>query len=408
MTESSPNQPQEPEEKLESEEEAARTPDEEPEQQTSSPDGGGQALSEALHVSFKFLKFALIGLVAFYVLNGIFWVNPGQVKIKLRFGAPVPAGAQNQYVMTPGSGWHLRWPWEQVITIPTTEQVLNADSEFWHYEPPAGQQMPQRNSLNVRRDGYLLTGDLNIVHMKLKVRYRARSDEQGALDYAFRVDNPKRLLRHFLAESVSHVAGQNEVMDIRTYEKQSVINAIEQDLRKRLRRFKERNGFTAGIEISEIDYAADPAVPTAVQQAFYQAQQARSQMNQMIAQGREQKAQVLQQGREVKAELLGEARAYKTRVVELAKADANTLEELLKYYQQSPALARIMRERHYERTIQRVLGGAREAFVLHGSQPGNQRELRVLIGRPPQTGGSSEEESEQQAQQQQQQQGNSP
>ncbi len=372
--------------KPEGREKDERNPDQPEEQQAAAKqarneDTGGEALSEALQVSFKFLKLALIALVAIYLLNGIFWVSQGQMKIKLRFGQPVGVGPRNQYVLKPGSGWHIRWPWEQVKTISTDEKTLTVNSQFWHFEPPGGREMPERSSLSPRRDGYLLTADRGLMHMQVEARYEPRTDEQGALDYAFRVNNPGDLLRGFVYESTIEVVGRNTVSEAVTEEKQRVLTAIRDEVRQRLRQFQERNGFSAGVELTSLDYTSSPIVPTAVQQAYQRAREAENRMNQMLAKAEEERSTILQEGREARASLLGEARAYKTRVMELAKADAGTLRELLKYYEQSPEMARIMRERHYERMIQKVLGDSQDAFVLHGSESGSQRELRVLLGR---------------------------
>jgi len=389
--------------KPEDREEEERIP-EQPEEQEAAPeeslreDTGGAALSEALQVSFRYLKLALIALVAVYLLNGIFWVSPGNVKIKLRFGQPVGVGPRDQAVLHPESGWHIRWPWEQVKTISTDEQSINIDQQFWHFEPPGGQEMQQRSYLSPRRDGYVLTGDHALMHMQLEARFRPRTDEQGALDYAFRVEDPAQLLRSFVYESTIEVVGRNTISDVLTEQKQRVLTTIQNEVQRRMRQFEERNGFTPGVELTSVNYTTDPIVPTAVQQAYQQERQAETQMNQMLTEAREQESTILQEGRRVKAQLLGEARAYRTRVVELAKADAETLDQLLEFYEESPEMARIMRERHYERMIQKVMGDSRDAFVLHGSDPGNQRELRILLGRQEKR---REQEDEQQQQEQQ-------
>lgn len=404
MSNSGNQQPEGPEEE-------ERTPEQPEEQQPAAEearqeDTGGAALSEALQVSFRYLKLALVALVVVYLLNGIFWVSPGQVKIKLRFGQPVGVGPRDQHVLKPGSGWHIRWPWEQVRTIPTDENSITIDRQFWHFEPPGGQEMQQRGYLSPRRDGYLLTGDHSLMHMQLEARYRPRTDEQGALDYAFRVENPDRLLRRFVYESTIEVVGRNTISNVLTEGKQRVLTAIQNEVERRMRQFEERNGFTPGVELTSVSYTTSPIVPTAVQQAYQQARQAETQMNQMLTEASEQESTILQEGRRVKARVLGEARAYKTRVVELARADAQTLSELLKSYEKSPEMARIMRERHYERMVQKVLGDSQDAFVLHGTEPGNERELRILLGRQEkrrqqQTEGQQQQQQGQQTQQQQ-------
>jgi len=356
-------------------------PEQETPQQAAAEDIGGKALADALKVSFRFLKFAMIVLVGIYLLSGIFYVKPHEVKVKLRFGRPVKVGGR--YVMDSESGWHIRWPWEQVISIPVTEQVIDLNREFWFYEPRIGEPPPPMGSLNVKRDGYLLTGDINIVHMKLRVRYQARADEQGALDYLFHVEDPEALLKRFVVKETIKMVGREQVDDVRAEKKQTVKNSIVAEVKKKLNEFEKQNGFTAGVRLVSIDYAVDPAVPLAVRDAFYEAQQASEEKSERIRQAREEEKRIEQHALEVKARVLNEAQGYKRRMEVLAKADATALSRLLTAYEASPAMAAILRERHYQRMAEKLLGGAKDVFVLHGADEGSRREIRILLSRQP-------------------------
>jgi len=353
----------------------------EPSENVPFDEGGGKALADALKVSFRFLKLAMIVLVAIYLGRGIFTVDPDEVKVKVRFGRPVKVGGK--YVMDSESGLHIRWPWEEVLSIPTHEQVMNLDKEFWYYEDPLVEQMPVFTSLNVKRDGYLLTGDINLVHMKLRVRYQARSDELGALDYLFRVAEPEELLKRFVIEAAIKIIAREKVIDVVSEMKSQIKRSLTEEVRNMLMEFEEQNGFTAGVKLVSIDYAVDPTVPVAVREAFYEAQQAADEKSDMIRQAEEEMKMIPQQALEVRAKVLSEAEAYKRQLEVLARADANALERLLAAYESSPAIAAILRDRHYKRMVEKLLGEAQDTFVLRVPAEGSHSEIRILLSRQP-------------------------
>jgi len=393
------------EERNENQEKEQQPTPPEPEQEAPEADplqtSGGKALADALKVSFRFLKIAMVVLVVVFLLRGIFDVKQGEVKVKLRFGQPVEV--DGQYVLDSESGLHLCWPWEEVKTIPITEQVVKMDRQFWYFMPPGGQRPPALESLNVKRDGYLLTGDDNLVHLQLNVRYKAREDEQGALDYAFRVSDPDALLRRFVSDATMKIVAGEAVRDVLTEEKQAVQNRIESSVVRMLEQFEKKNNFSAGVELVSIGYAADPQVPLAVQQAFNQAQQARNVKEQMRSEAEERVASIEQEAQERKAKLLSEARAYKRRLEVLAEADANTISKLLPTYTQSPVMASILMVRQYSRRVEKLLSEHRDLFVLQGAQKGTNNQIQIRITRQRKKSQPSEEEQQQQAQQQGQQ-----
>ena len=364
---------------------------------------GGKALADALKVSFRFLKIAMVVLVVVFLLRGIFDVKQGEVQVKMRFGQPVQV--DGQYVLDSESGLHLCWPWEEVKTIPVTEQVMEMERAFWYFVPPGGQRPPAVEGLNVKRDGYLLTGDDNLVHMQLNVRYKAREDEQGALDYAFRVSNPEALLQRFVSDAAVKVIAGEAVRDILTEEKQAIQNRIEESVNRKLEQFENKNNFSAGVELVSIGYMIDPQVPLAVQQAFNAAQQARHVKDEMRSEAEDRVASIKQEAEEEKAKLLSEARSYQRRLKVLAEADANTISKLLDIYNQSPVMASILKERQYSRRIEKLLGEHKDLFVLQKAQKGNDNQIQIRITRQREKSEPSEEKQQQQQQGQQSPQG---
>ena len=99
--------------------------------QTNRPeqDTGSRALGQALKISFGFLKFAMLGLIAVYFLSGFFYVRTEEVKIRLTFGRPSYVG-EKVVVFGSDSGWHYKWPWQEVVTVSTVAPKKDAAEEY--------------------------------------------------------------------------------------------------------------------------------------------------------------------------------------------------------------------------------------------------------------------------------------
>lgn len=359
------------------------TPEENSEHQEAAiTEVGGRALSDALKVSFTFLRLAMIILVLLYVLSGIFYVKPEEVKIKLRFGRPVKVGGK--YVIDSTSGWHIRWPWEDLVSIPISEQSFVIEEPLWYWRSALAAETHRAEKLRASLQGYLITGDVNIVHMKLKVRYRARSDEQGALDYAFRMENPRQLIKRLTIRSAIKVVGRQRVMRVLTEGKREVRGRIEEELRRRLKHFEKENAFSAGVEIASVEFIDGPNVIIDVQDAFHDAQQAASEMKEMVREAEAEAEKILGEAEQARARVLARAHAYKKRLEYIARADAGTLQRLTGAYRESPEMGAILRERHYQRVVEHLLGMADMSFLLHSPDEGRSREIRLLIGQQPQ------------------------
>ena len=408
----------------------------EPEPEGMPAEGGGEgaggppedistkALSDALRVSFRFLKFAMLFLIVLYLARGIFYIEAGQVRIKLRFGRPVQVnlggGRGRGYVMDSESGWHIRWPWEEVVTIPTGEQTLELGDEFWYgsLEPRTelekqirkelsdssarpGQIQPG-TGLNVRLDKYLVTGDVNIVHLKLRVRYRVRADEKGAMDFAFAhaswdpvrgeyVSSSQDLLERIVVASVIETAGSWSVMDVMKERKEDLLQGIQQRVDQALADFEQRNRESAGIVVTAIEYINEPVMPEDVRDAYYEAQEADSEKSRLIDEAKTEQDRILAQAKGAAREVIEEANAYSTRLVKVAEADAKALQKLRERYGESPQVARILRHWFYYRMVKDLLGQGGVTFVVH--KPG---ELRILLS-PPMTRLKGAEEEQTQA-----------
>lgn len=141
-------------------------------------DAANRSLAEALRVSFGLLKVIMFVLVVLFAFSGLFKLEANELAVKLRFGRVVTDQYGDPIVYHPGS---LRGSWpepiERVIKVPTTVRSVSIRDAFWFdtrgsIEAPDIEQSYRRERLEPGIDGYLLTGDTNIVHARLIVGYK--------------------------------------------------------------------------------------------------------------------------------------------------------------------------------------------------------------------------------------------
>ena len=163
-------------------------------------DAATQSVSNALRTSFLALKVVLLLLVVLYLCTGYFSVPPGSRAVVVQFGRiqglDSPAGA----VLQPGPHWMWPWPISDKIIKNMEKPNSLALTSFWFYLDPRLRGLtideilkkaapPEAMTPGV--DGYLLTGEQEIVHLQLAIKYRI----EDLVAYVTRVGDEQKLVR---------------------------------------------------------------------------------------------------------------------------------------------------------------------------------------------------------------------
>lgn len=356
----------------------------------SAADTGSKALSEALKISFGFLKVAMIILIVVYILSGLFVVGPDEVKIRLTFGRPAYNAERKVVVLDSNSGWHIKWPWQELVTVSGTDQEIELKQAFWFKQTPAmpGQEetppeeeqgAPEQpgGGLAPVNDRYLITGDANIVHMKLTAKYRVAMDL--AADYAFEVGDPAKTLKTIVEAATVDVVGRLKVDDVLTRSRGLIVEEVLRETRKRLRDFQETSGHSLGVRLTGVTLN-DLIVPKTVRGAFDQADAARNEFYTKKRQAEAKEREILRNADGESVKTLSEAESARTRLVSSARADAKRIKDLSAMYTLHP---RTFRQNYYRDRVTEVLGKAKQVWVLHTTDPGSRREVRLLVNPRP-------------------------
>ncbi len=178
------------------------------------------ATIDALRSSIAVLRWTLLGLVAVYLASNVRVIGPNENALVLRLGR------LTEPVRAPGLLLALPYPLDEVIVVPT-RAVQEIQLDEWAAPAASSPQAPPdpatdappepaapvaADTLHPVRDGYALTGDANIVHLRFSVRYRVADPR----DYALGARDRDGLLRRVLLDAAAGTLGSFAVDDALT------------------------------------------------------------------------------------------------------------------------------------------------------------------------------------------------
>ncbi len=333
-------------------------------------DSGTRALAEALRSSFALVKLMMIGLVIAFVVSGIFTVNPNEVAIVLRFGRP--RGVGTDQLLQPGLHWKLPYPIDEVVRVPVGESRTLTSTTGWYFVTPQeeaqGTDPMKLPYLRPGVDGYVLTGDGNIVHARATLSYRITDP----LRYAFQFGQVTNLLQGILDNALIDVAARFSADDALYLNKLAFQEAVLERVNGMVDRLQ------LGVTVDPREVRTRP--PLFVEDAFDNVLKAQQQGNLMI-----QEAQSYARGATNRA--IGEASAVvrdgvtrSNYMVQTLSAEAKSFEGLLPAYERNPEL---FRQRLLAEYNSRVLTNATLKTYLPQRADGKPWEVRLLLNKEP-------------------------
>lgn len=248
---------------------------------------------------------ALLG----YLSTGIAQIRPEERALVRRFGL---------VVARPGPGLWIGFPYgiDEVDRIPVrTVRQLDAG-----YNPNIGDDVP------ATPQGQFLTGDENLVNVKLVLDY-AIDDREGALEdfWAQRDQVDAILIRETEALAAEWIGGRT-VDEVLLTGRAALSSSILQRLSQRVT--EHRLGVV--LQRISVDYLA---APTEVRDAFEAVNQAQTAIRTRENQAQQEAAQRIRDARSLSFRLEQQAAAYREEQTSLARAEAGAFSERLQQYQ---------------------------------------------------------------------------
>jgi len=281
------------------------------------PGGGGP--SPAL--------FGLIGLalVAFWLWQSIYTVQPDELAVELRFGKPKAEIS--------GPGLHFRWwPIETVRYASTAEKLIQVG-----------------DARGTQSGGLMLSGDQNIVDVRFSVAYQVSNPEE----YLFKVADPDDMVRQVAESAMREAVGRRPAQDIFRDDRQGIADSVRGIIQTTV------DEYGAGIAINAISIE-DAAPPREVADAFDEVQRAEQDEDRFVEESNQYSNQQLGQARGEAAQVREEAAAYKNRIVQEAEGEAQRFISVYDEYAKAPD---ITRERLFLETMEKVLKDSNKVII---------------------------------------------
>ncbi len=288
----------------------------------------------------------IIGLIAlaFWLMSGVYIVNPDEQGVVLRFGGVTGTTA-------PGINYHLPWPIESALTPQVTrENQINIGYRV----------VDSRVTGDVREESLSLTGDENIVDINFTVYWMIKD----ATAYLFNVQNlgigQDLTIRAVGESAMREVVGKNKIESILTADRESIQDEVRTLMQTSL------NSYGAGVTVTRVQMQkADP--PAQVLDAYRDVQAARTDQDRMRNEAEAYANKIVPEARGGAARIIQEAEGYKQQVTALAQGESQRFTAILEQYQKAPE---VTRRRIYIDTMQGVLAGVNKVIVDNKGGPG--------------------------------------
>ncbi|MHC1548500.1 FtsH protease activity modulator HflK [Phyllobacterium sp. K27] len=277
--------------------------------------------------------WGLIGLavVAFWVFQSVYTVQPDERAVELRFGKPKTAIAE------PGLHFHF-WPIESYEKVEIVEKQKNIGGQ----------------GTRGAKEGLMLSGDQNIVDVQFSVLYRV----SDPVSYLFKVQNPENLVQQVSESAMREIVGRSPAQDIFRDNRAGIANDVRGIIQKTL------DDYGAGVAINALSIE-DAAPPREVADAFDEVQRAEQDEDRFVEESNQYSNQKLGQARGEGAQIREDAAAYKSRIVQEAEGEAQRFTSVYDEYAKAPE---VTRKRLFLETMERVLKDSTKVIVDQNGQ----------------------------------------
>lgn len=334
-------------------------------------DAGSQALGEALRSSFVIVKIVMLLMVLAFFGSGFFTVGPQEKAVILRFGKPVGEG--QKALLNAGLHWSLPYPVDEVVKIPITQQQIVSSTVGWYFTTPeqelSGEEIPAGATLNPAIDGYVLTADRNIIHVRATLRYHI----DDPIRYVFGFASASNTVQNALNNALLFTAASFNVDDILLTRP----NEFREAVQKRVTDLADEEQLGIVIEQCDVDHVP----PRQLKNIFDQVTEARENRNKALIDAHNYENKTTNAASAQAVSIIDVAEADRTNYVASITAEAKVFQDLLPQYENNRNLFAQMK---LVETMGQVLTNT-EIWIEPTADAGTKIENRVMLNRlPPQ------------------------
>lgn len=276
---------------------------------------GFEAFEIILKSIINYFKIIVIIALILLMLSGIYVVDSGEAAVVLRFGKL--AGSNDSKIKSPGLHYAFPYIVDEVIKVPVGKvheiQVDTHNSGGSRIYP------------NLRSNGYLLTGDENIILLRIIIKYKI--DDAAA--YALYIKDVGDIIDGVASgELVSLVAGM-DVDSVLTDGKENLSRETQKNLQSQL------DHLQCGINITNIELTSI-SPPRETRKYFDEVNAASVKKETKIREAEEYKASAIPKAQGNADQLIRDANINQSNMLIRANQEVAEFEGLYNQYAQNP------------------------------------------------------------------------
>jgi membrane protease subunit HflK len=315
------------------------------------------------HIKLKPVLIILpfIGLLLYFV-SGVYIVNPGEEAVIRRFGKWTGERTME------GIHYRLPWPVDKVDKVNVEEIQKHTIGIPFEAHPL---------SLCPADVAETLTGDENIVDVKLMVHYRVKDPAKYL--FTLRREDMHRST-HRMVKDVSRAVIADLISEMSMDEALTTAKGVFQEqIKERAQKLLDTYG--SGLQLVAINLEdATPNAPKEVLAAFVDVQNAAEEREERIHQAESYYNTVIPDAEGQASRLVAAARGYRVRVMNEAKGDANKFGAMLAEYEKDVSIysKKVTDYRLHMETMERVLARVKKYIVDSDKKDGELVNLRFF------------------------------
>ena len=270
--------------------------------------------------AIRYFKWFVAAAVVVILLTGVYKVDAGEVAVVLRFGALTGSEQQTQ-IKQPGLHFALPNFIDEVIKIPVEKvQELTVTALNSTGDTIGG---------SIRKKGYVITGDSNILLLKMAVKYKI----SDPIAYALYVNDAESMLNGVITSEMSTLAAKTGVDEMLTSETNTICARTMQNAQEVIDRL------ALGVTVTNIELTGIVPPPEAVE-AFDNATTASVRKQTLIQQANDYRESAIPQAESDAQTLIDDAKANQSSAVAKATSIAEQFNGLYGQFAANPEVVK--------------------------------------------------------------------
>jgi len=200
--------------------------------------------TQIMEYIIKYFKLTVYFAAVLIVLSGVYRVESSQTAVVLRFGKLL-GNSPEQQIKKPGL--HFAFPFfiDKVIKIPVhTVQEIEVTT---HYKPQGSVISP-----DIDKNGYVLTGDKNVILIKAKIKYQINDPVR----YTLFISDAGKTIDGIISGELTRIVAHSDVDSILTSGRAQLSNDVIQNSQSIIDTLK-LGVLISGVELTEITAPAE-------------------------------------------------------------------------------------------------------------------------------------------------------